>query len=59
MTDPVRPLETEIPPAAAGIERAVFPYMLCLAVVLCVVCCALILLIPTQSISVDTVYKGF
>ncbi len=29
------------------------------AVALCLVCCGLILLIPTQSISVDTVYQGF
>ena len=30
-----------------------------LAVALCIVCCVLILLVPTQSISVDTVYQGF
>jgi hypothetical protein len=30
-----------------------------LAVVLCVGCCALLLLIPTASTSVDTVYQGF
>lgn len=30
-----------------------------LAVVLCIVCCTLFLLIPTASINVDTVYQGF
>lgn len=30
-----------------------------LAVVLSVICCALILLVPTESINVDTVYQGF
>lgn len=29
------------------------------AVVLCVICCTLILLIPTTSLAVDTVYQGF
>jgi hypothetical protein len=28
-------------------------------VVLCVICCALMLSIPTASISADTVYQGF
>jgi hypothetical protein len=40
-------------------ESGVFVALVGLAVVLCVICCALILLIPTQSISVDTVYRGF
>jgi hypothetical protein len=30
-----------------------------LAVALCIACCALILLIPTASTNVDTVYQGF
>ncbi len=30
-----------------------------LAVVLCILCCSLFLSIPTESISVDTVYQGF
>lgn len=30
-----------------------------LAVVLSIACCALLLLIPTASTSVDTVYQGF
>lgn len=29
------------------------------AVVLSIVCCTLVLLIPTESITVDTVYQGF
>lgn len=29
------------------------------AVVLCVLCCIVILLIPTTSLAVDTVYQGF
>lgn len=30
-----------------------------LAIVLCIACCALMLLVPTASTSVDTVYQGF
>jgi hypothetical protein len=30
-----------------------------LAIILCVLSCSLLLFIPTQSISVDTVYEGF
>lgn len=26
---------------------------------LCILCCVLFLIIPTQSISVDTIYQGF
>jgi hypothetical protein len=40
-------------------ESGVFLGLVGLAVVLCIVCCVLILLIPTQSTSVDTVYRGF
>jgi hypothetical protein len=40
-------------------ENGVFVAAIGLAIALCIVCCALILLIPTQSISVDTVYQGF
>ncbi len=40
-------------------EDGLFVGLLGLAVVLCVLCCVLILLIPTQSTSVDTVYRGF
>ena len=30
-----------------------------LAVILSIICCTFFLLIPTQSINVDTVYEGF
>ena len=30
-----------------------------IAIALCIVCCTLILMIPTESINVDTVYQGF
>jgi hypothetical protein len=30
-----------------------------IATVLCIVCCTLILLIPTESINMDPVYQGF
>jgi hypothetical protein len=36
-----------------------FRMLVGVAIVLCIVCCALILLIPTESINVDTVYQGF
>ena len=36
-----------------------FPVAVGLAVLLCIVCCAMILLLPTASINVDTVYHGF
>jgi hypothetical protein len=45
--------------AAASEESGLSRAGLCVAVVLCIVCCALILLIPSQSINVDTVYQGF
>jgi hypothetical protein len=37
----------------------VSPLLVGLSVVLCVICCALILLIPAASIDVGTVYQGF
>ncbi len=40
-------------------KSGLFAAALGVAIALCIVCCALILLIPTQSISVDTVYQGF
>jgi len=40
-------------------KRGISSVAVCLVVVLCLVCCALILLIPTQSTSADTVYQGF
>jgi hypothetical protein len=36
-----------------------FRVALGVAIVLCIACCTLILLIPTESINVDTVYQGF
>jgi hypothetical protein len=44
---------------AAPKESRLFLAAVGLAVVLSLVCCALILLIPTESTSVDTVYQGF
>lgn len=35
------------------------PFAISLAVVLCVAACVLIVLIPTTSITVDSVYQGF
>ena len=40
-------------------ENGIFRLLVGLAVVLCIVCCTLILLVPTESINVDTVYQGF
>jgi hypothetical protein len=40
-------------------KSGTIPYMIGFAVILSILCCALILLIPTQSINVDTVYQGF
>jgi len=45
--------------ATAVGESGIFLAIVGLAVVLSLVCCTLILLIPTESISVDTVYQGF
>ncbi len=50
--------QMDAPKTAPG-ESPVFRAAVGVAIVLCLVCCALILLIPTQSISVDTVYQGF
>jgi hypothetical protein len=44
---------------AAPEESRIFRAAVGFAVVLCIACCALILLIPTASTSVDTVYQGF
>ena len=44
---------------ASGPMRRVHPLVLGLAVVLCIACCGLILLIPTESTNVETVYQGF
>lgn len=40
-------------------QSSIFLLTVALAVALCIACCTLILLIPTESISVDTVYQGF
>jgi hypothetical protein len=40
-------------------EHGIFRLLVSLAVVLCIACCMLILLVPTESINVDTVYQGF
>jgi hypothetical protein len=40
-------------------ESGMFLAALGIAVGLCIVCCALILSVPTESINVDTVYQGF
>jgi hypothetical protein len=40
-------------------QNGVFVTAVGLAIALCILCCGLILLIPTQSITVDTVYQGF
>ena len=40
-------------------RSGIFLAVVGLAVVLSVICCALILLVPTESINVDTVYQGF
>jgi hypothetical protein len=40
-------------------EGRIFLAVVGLAVVLCFLCCTLILLVPTESINVDTVYQGF
>lgn len=45
--------------AAAPRESRFFLSAVWVAVLLCLISCALILLIPTQSTSVDTVYRGF
>ena len=45
--------------AALSVRNVSFFVMLTFAVFLSIVCCALILLIPTSSINVDTVYEGF
>ena len=36
-----------------------FRFALAVAVVFCLGCCTLFLMIPTESINVDTVYQGF
>jgi hypothetical protein len=40
-------------------RSGIFRFAVGLAVVLCIICCVLILLVPTESINVDTVYQGF
>ena len=40
-------------------KRAAFLAGVSIAVALAIACCTLILLIPTESITVDTVYQGF
>jgi hypothetical protein len=45
--------------AAAPETGSIFLAAVGLAVVLCLVASTLILLIPTQSINVDSVYQGF
>jgi hypothetical protein len=45
--------------SAQAPTSGVFLAAVSLAVVLSIVCCALILLVPTASITVDTVYQGF
>jgi hypothetical protein len=40
-------------------RRGIFFVAVGIAVVLSIACCTLILLIPTESITVDTVYQGF
>lgn len=45
----------EQPVKASGVETALIAFV----VVLCIACCTLILLIPTSSLNVNTVYQGF
>ncbi len=40
-------------------ESRFFLGVVCVVILLCIISCALILLIPSQSTSVDTVYRGF
>ena len=44
---------------SAPARNVFFLAALALAVFLSIACCAFILLIPTSSINVDTVYEGF
>jgi hypothetical protein len=37
----------------------VTPVLTALVVAVCIICCGLILVVPTRSIEVTTVYKGF
>jgi hypothetical protein len=50
------PQDTKVTPQDKSI---VFRVAVGVAVALCIICCTLILLIPTESINVDTVYQGF
>jgi hypothetical protein len=45
--------------APAQQRSGVPPVVVALAVVLCIASCTFLLLIPTASIDVDTVYQGF
>jgi hypothetical protein len=45
--------------SAEPAEGKLFHAAVGLAIVLCLASCTLFLLVPTQSISVDTVYEGF
>jgi hypothetical protein len=49
--------QTEI--AQTTKERGSLLVAVSIAVALSIACCTLILLIPTESITVDTVYQGF
>jgi hypothetical protein len=53
---------SDTPPAVKALAPArnvFFLAALTLAVLLSIACCAFILLIPTASINVNTVYEGF
>ena len=54
MTDSSRNTGVHVPN-----KSALFFVAVGVAVALCITCCTLILSIPTESITVDTVYQGF
>lgn len=45
--------------SAQASKSGIFLATVSIAVVLSIACCTLILLVPTESITVDTVYQGF
>jgi hypothetical protein len=51
--------QRQVQTVAVARDNGIFLAAVGLAVVLCIACCSLFLLIPTQSINVDSVYQGF
>jgi hypothetical protein len=45
--------------AATSGKRVIFLAAVSIAIALSIICCTLVLLVPTASITVDTVYQGF